>query len=159
MCLDTWAWYAEGIRYPVFESVKTNIIKKNRKQGEQGKDTTVFTTSFYYPPELQTSQVRTDPILENAEILQVAETVFTEATMLPNPVISELYISYKLTRPAQIWFSVHNNSGVPVCQTAPQTKSIGYNYTTINMSNTLTGSYIVYVHVDDMVLQRVVVKK
>lgn len=159
MILDTYAWYAEGIRYPVFESIKTNLIKKARKQGEQGKDTTVFTTSFYYPPELQTSQVQTDPIPENTETLQGAEAVFTEATMLPNPVVSNLYVNYKLTRPATIWFSVHNNAGIPVRQTTPQTKPAGYNYTTINMNNTLTGTYTIYVHVDDMVMQRVVVKK
>lgn len=159
MTLDTYAWYAEGIRYPVFESIKTNLIKKARKQGEQTKDTTVFATSFYYPPELQISQVLTDPIPENQETLQGAEAVFTEATMFPNPVVSNLYINYKLTRSAQIWFSVHNNAGIPVRQTTPKNMQAGYNYMIINMSNTLTGTYIVYVHVDDMVLQRVIVKK
>ena len=159
MQLDTYAWYAEGIRYPVFESIRTNLIKKAGKQGEQGKDTTVFTTSFYYPPELQIAQVQTDSISQNPESIQGAEAVFTEATMLPSPVVSNLYINYKLTRPANIWFSVHNNAGIPVRQTTPKAMQAGYNYTTINMSNTLTGTYTVYVHVDDMVLQRVVVKK
>lgn len=101
----------------------------------------------------------TDPIPENQETLQGAEAVFTEATMFPNPVVSNLYINYKLTRSAQIWFSVHNNAGIPVRQTTPKNMQAGYNYMIINMSNTLTGTYIVYVHVDDMVLQRVVVKK
>lgn len=159
MILDTYAWYAEGIRYPVFESIKTNLIKKARKQGEQTKDTIIFTTSFYYPPELQISQVQTDPIPENQETLQGAEAVFTEATMLPNPVVSNLYINYKLTRPAQIWFSIHNNIGIPICKTSLQTKPMGYNYTTIPMSHAITGTYTLYVHVDDMVIQRVVVKK
>ncbi len=159
MTLDTYAWYAEGIRYPVFETVKTNLIKKARKQGELDKDTSVFTTSFYYPPELQISQVQTDPLPENQELLQGADSVFTEATMQPNPVVSNLYINYKLTRPATIWFSVHNNAGIPVRQTSPQAKPAGYNYTTINLNNIITGTYTVYVHVDDMVLQKVVVKK
>jgi len=36
-------------------------------------DTTVFTTSFYYPPEKQTTQVQTDPIPpETKEALQGA---------------------------------------------------------------------------------------
>ncbi len=159
MTLDTYAWYAEGVRYPVFETVKTNLIKKARKQGEQGKDTTVFTTSFYYPPELQTSQIQTDSIPENTETLQGAEAVFTEATMLPNPVVSNLYINYKLTRAAKIWFSVHNNAGIPVKQTTPQDMPVGYNYCSIQMSNLMTGSYTVYVHVDDMIMQRIILKK
>ena len=161
MILDTYAWYAEGIRYPVFESIKTNLIKKVRKQGEQSKDTTVFTTSFYYPPELQTSQVQTDSIYSTplSGEPEGAASIFTEATMLPNPVVSNLYINYKLTRPATIWFSVHNNAGIPVRQTTPKALHAGYNYATINMSNNLTGTYTIYVHVDDMVMQRVVVKK
>jgi len=159
MTLDNYAWYAEGIRYPVFESIKTNLIKKARKQGEQGKDTTIFTTSFYYPPELQISQIQTDPIPESQDTLQGAEAIFTEATMLPNPVVSNLYINYKLTRSAQIWFTVHNNAGIPMTQTTPQMKPVGYNYTIINMSNLITGTYTVFVHVDDMVLQRVIIKK
>lgn len=159
MTLDTYSWYAEGVRYPVFESMKTTLIKKVRKEGEHTKDTTVFTTSFYYPPELQISQVQTDPIPENTETLQGVEAVFTEATMLPNPVESNLYVNYKLTRPALIWFSVHNNAGIPIRQTTPKNMSEGYNHCNIQMSNLMTGTYTVYVHVDDMVMQRVIIKK
>lgn len=166
MQLDTYAWYADGVRYPVFESITTKLIKKAHNPpsplGEEtgGEvDTTVFTTSFYYPPELQTSQVQTDPIPEIAETLHGAEAVFTEATMQPNPVVSNLYINYKLTRSANIWFSVHNNAGIPVHQTKPQARPVGNNYITINMSNIMTGTYTIYVHVDDMVIQMNVIKK
>lgn len=160
MIIDTYAWYADGIRYPVFESIKTNLIKKASKEGEQAKDTTVFTTSFYYPPELQTSQVQTDPLpAENSNEAVGAAAVFTEGQLLPNPVVDNLYINFKLTRDARVWFSVHSNGGIPLCQTAPQNLSEGYNSTTINMSQLITGTYILYVHVDDMVMQRVVVKK
>jgi len=162
MTLDTYAWYAEGIRYPVFESIKTSINKKGDKKDEKGEsmnDSTVFTTSFYYPPEKQTTQIQTDPILSEEKDAVGAVSVFTEAQLMPNPVMSNLYLNYKLTRPANIWFSVHNNIGIPLCQTTPQYNLQGYNYATINMSNLITGTYTLYVHVDDMVIQRVVVKK
>src|ERR1035437_3749596 len=46
MTLDTYSWYAIGIRYPVFESVKTSISKLLKKQSDyetpSRKDTTVF---------------------------------------------------------------------------------------------------------------------
>lgn len=160
MQLDTYAWYAEGIRYPVFESVRTSLLSKGAGNGQQPKDTTVFTTSFYYPPALQTSQIESDKAEETVveNIPEGAETVFTEASMQPNPVINNLYINYKLTRRATIWFSVHNNAGVPMTQTSPQVKYEGYNYCTINMSAMMTGTYTVYVHVDDMVMRKVVVK-
>lgn len=158
MQLDTYAWYAEGIRYPVFESIKTSLIKKSAAGGEV--DTTVFTTSFYYPPELQTAQIKTDPESFTPPTGEPeGASVFTEATLQPNPVINNLYINYKLTRAATIWFSIHNNAGTPMTQTSPQRKTEGYNYCTINMSAMMTGTYTVYVHVDDMVVKRVVVKK
>lgn len=163
MTLDTYSWYAAGIRYPVFESVKTTLSKKGDKKDEQGesmKDTTIFSTSFYYPPEKQITQVQTDPIIaENQTADKSAASVFTEGKYMPNPVESNLYINYKLTRASKVWFTVHNNIGVPQCSTAPQNQGEGYQSTTINMSNLITGTYTLYVHVDDMIMKQVVVKK
>ncbi len=162
MTLDTYSWYAEGVRYPVFESVKTNLIK-HRLSGNgsntNGQDTTIFATSFYYPPELQIAQVQTDPLPAESDDTAGAETVFTEATYMPNPVVSNLQIKYKLTRPARLWFAVYNNSGVPVRQTTPLQLAEGQQNTTIDMKALITGTYTLYIHVDDMVINKVVVKK
>jgi len=161
MTLDTYSWYAEGIRYPVFESVKTNVIKlfPSTDGSINVQDTTVFSTSFYYPPEKQISQVQTDPLpAKDSNEAVGAAAVFTEGQLLPNPVVDNLYINFKLTRDARVWFSVHSNGGIPLCQTAPQNLTAGYNSTTVNMSSLITGTYTLYVHVDDMVMQRVVVK-
>lgn len=160
MILDTYAWYAEGIRYPVFESVRTNLIKRAGKQCEQAKDTTIYTTSFYYPPALQVTQVQTEELPEqNNEELTGAAAVFTEAQLMPNPVTDNLYLNYKLIRNAQVWFTVHSIGGIPLCQTTPQNLPAGYHNTTVDMSHLITGTYTLYVHVDDMVMKRMVVKK
>jgi len=163
MTLDTYSWYAAGIRYPVFESIKTTLSKKGDKKDEKGEsvsDTTVFTTSFYYPPEKQTTQVQTNPIPAEANnAIAGAAAVFTEAQLMPNPVINNLQINYKLTRPAKVWFTVHNNTGIPLCQTAPENLNEGYNSTSVPMNNLITGVYSLYVHVDDMVMKMNVVKK
>lgn len=159
MTLDTYAWYAEGVRYPVFESIKTNLIKKATKQGEQAQDTTVFITSFYYSPLKQISQVQTDSLPKETDEPTGAAAVFTEAQYMPNPVETSLNINYKLTRPAQVWFTVHSALGVPVRQTSPQQLPEGRNNITIDMSSLLIGAYTLYVHVDDMVLNKVVMKK
>ncbi len=163
MTLDTYSWYAEGIRYPVFESVKTSLSKKGDSKDELGEsmtDTTVFSTSFYYPPGLQITQVETVPLpVETDEELLGAAAVFTEAILLPNPVVENLNLNFKLTRNARVWFSVHSNGGLPLCQTPQQNLSEGYNSSTINMGSLMTGTYTLYVHVDDMVMQKIVVKK
>ena len=163
MTLVTYSWYAAGIRYPVFESIKTTLNKKGDRKDEKGEsisDTTVFTTSFYYPPEKQTSQVQTDATpTETTDALVGAASVFTEAQLMPNPVVDNLVINYKLTRAAKVWFTVHNNTGIPLCQTSPQSLSEGYNSTNVPMSSLITGVYSLYVHVDDMMMRLNVVKK
>lgn len=163
MTLDTYSWYAVGIRYPVFESIKTTLSKKGDRKDEKGEsmnDTTVFSTSFYYPPEKQLSQVQTDSISTSPPVVEPegASSIFTEAQVMPNPVVDNLYINFKLTRPAKVWFTVHNNVGIPLCQTTPQNLSEGYNNSTVNMRNLITGTYTLYVHVDDMVLIMNIIK-
>ncbi len=162
MTYDTYCWYAQGVRYPVFESIKTTVQK--------GKsDTTVFTTSFYYPPQEQYAQLNDSPLQEEAEGSDPwslssppsgeLEGVFTEADLLPNPVIDILYINYRLTRNAKIRFSVHNNAGVAMVQTATLNQTEGYHQTPVNMTGFIPGVYTLYVHVDDMVMSLNVVKK
>lgn len=163
MTLDTYSWYVKGIRYPVFESIKTTIRRKlpaanGNAASSEMKDSTVFRTSFYYSPEeLNNSDSETTDV--NGNPLSEAEKVFTEARMNPNPVISDLIIDFKLTRKAQIWFSIHNNIGIPMCNTTSQIIDKGYHQQTIPMGGLITGTYTVYVHVDDMVIQKVVIKK
>jgi len=201
MTLDTYSWYAAGIRYPVFESIKTTLSRKKgttkidnsvsdsivldknenkkSKKGESTndsislsrkvdkyekseimKDTIAFSTSFFYPPELQTSQVKTAPIpTDSLQAKQGAAAVFTEAQLMPNPVTDNLYINFKLTRAAKVWFTVHNNTGIPLCQTSPKSLEQGYNNSTVRMSGMIPGVYSLYVHVDDMVMRLNVVKK
>jgi hypothetical protein len=85
--------------------------------------------------------------------------VFTEADWQPNPVVENLYVSYKLTRNATVWFSVHSNGTIPLCQTPPQNLQAGENMTIIPMSSLPTGSYSVFVHVDDMAVMETVIKR
>ncbi|MFZ4455218.1 MAG: hypothetical protein ACOYOT_03265 [Bacteroidales bacterium] len=161
MDLDTYSWYAAGIRYPVFESIRTSIHKKTSQQNAGGEaDTTIFSTSFYYPPEKQISQIPTLPIpTDSLYDDEGAAGVFTEATLFPNPVVSNLVIKYKLTRPANIWFSVHNSMGIAFSATTPETLDAGEHRTVVPMSALNHGAYLIYVHVDDMLLRRSVVKK
>ena len=184
MTLDTYIWYAKEVRYPVFESIKTILHLKIKntanpspsgegaqradevtgsEQGSQVSDTTIFYTSFYYTPkELEQQQkdlMSNDSTDMYGNPIPEAERIFTEARMNPNPVISDLIIDYKLTRKAQIWFTVHNNIGVPMRQTTPQLLDKGYHQNQIPMGGLVQGTYTVFVHVDNMIIQRVVIKK
>jgi hypothetical protein len=94
----------------------------------------------------------------SSQELSAIEQVFTDAHYLPNPVVSDLHITYTLTRDATVWFSVHNNTGLPFCQTSPSTKPAGDGETIIPMSGLIQGTYTVYIHVDDMVMPHIVIK-
>lgn len=157
MTLETYSWYARGIRYPVFESIKTKILLyKTSRQNEKKsvmKDTTIFCMSFYYTPEELISDEE-----ENEKKPEI-ERVFTEVSMLPNPIESDLQINYNLTRPALIRFSVHNNIGIPMRITTQRNLPAGNHEEIIPMKDLITGTYTVYIHVDDMVMNRVVVKR
>jgi hypothetical protein len=87
-----------------------------------------------------------------------AAAVFTNANYLPNPVISDLHITYTLARDANIWFSVHNNTGLQFCQTPPSNKPAGDGETIIPMSHLIQGTYTLYIHVDDMIMAHTVIK-
>ncbi len=148
MTLDTYSWYLDGSRYPVFESIKSTL----HQLGKEQTDTTVFCTSFFYTPREET-EPSTDPDIPEIE------TVFTEASFAPNPVVNLLHIHYKLTRVARIHFRLHSNNGIIMWQTSSKEQSEGYHQTQIPMSALPTGSYTLYIHVDDMMMSRVVVKK
>ena len=156
MTLDTYTWYAKDIRYPVFETIKTTLHRIN-------KDNLVFYTSFYYLPKEQKLEKDLDEELENTDLYDNSksetEKVITELIMLPNPVVNDLNIEYKLSRKADVWFSVHNNIGIPMCVTSPKALDEGQYFESIRMGHLSRGTYLVYVHVDNMILKRMILKK
>lgn len=162
MTIDSYSWYGKQYRYPLFESIKTTLNRKGDSKtefGESYNDTIIYTTSFYYPPELQTDQSLTDSTLLKENSPMGPYQIFTEASYQPNPVVTNLLISYKLTRSANVWFSLHNVSGIPIWQTSPRITPEGFNSIEINMSQEIPSAYTLYVHVDDMMVKQVIIKK
>ena len=153
MQLTSYSWYMPGIRYPVFETIKSVILR-----GDSVSEN--FGTSFYSPIN-DLKSLAPDPANETIkpDNLAIINFVFTEVQLMPNPVQDNLYINYKLTRPAKVWFTVHNNVGIPLCQTTPENHQEGFNSSNILMSTLITGVYSLYVHVDEMVMRLNVVKK
>jgi hypothetical protein len=122
-------------------------------------DSTTYFTFGYTQSEVNNSVFNNDNANSQNNNQNPVYQVFTEAAYLPNPVVENLYIDYKLTRPATIWFSVHGNGAVPLCQTAPANKPAGDNQSIIPMGHLPAGTYTVDVHVDDMLLMQVIIKQ
>ncbi len=157
--MDAYSWYAGEARYPVFESLSTTLL-------HDGRDTVLYATSFYYPPDEQRKQLQEDAedyqedaVLEAPPSGGVEGAIFTEADLVPNPVVDILHIKYKLTRDASIGFSVHNQQGFCMARVDARPETAGRHETPIDMTACPTGTYTVYVLVDDAVLSLNMVKK
>jgi len=150
--LTTYSWYVPGYRYPIFETIKSKTIK-------QDSIVQNFTTSFYYSIE-NTKKLTTD--LANDKLQKATnnvEPIFTEAKVSPNPVTEYLYLNYKLTQQAKIWFSVHNNAGIPIYRSSPEDIEEGYHVKNIYLGSVISGTYTLYAHVDDKIIKMNIIKK
>lgn len=137
-------WYTATYRYPVLESISF-----------QEDDSVVLQTSFYYyPVELLEDEDDT-----SNKVINPIDMVFTDAEFLPNPVISSLYIGYTLTRSARVRFCLYTTLGMPLYQSNTLEIAEGQHSHNIDMSAYATGSYTLYIFVDDMLRQEVIIKK
>lgn len=151
--VDDYQWYVSQCRYPLLESVKILTIRHG--------DTVTFAKSYYIPQELEEDKGGTR-ITEETEAESgtdnEAERIFTNATYLPNPVFADLHISYTLTCDADVYFSIHYNGGIVMHTTPRHNQQAGIYEETINMQGYPTGTYVLYVHVNDMIISEPIIK-
>ena len=85
--------------------------------------------------------------------------ILMQVRTAPNPVKNELTIDYMLARRAQIQFALYNINGMPILRTNRRTLEEGKHTEVIAMSNLMTGTYVIHILVDDLVLSRVIIKQ
>ena len=165
MKMDIYSWYAKGTRYPVFESIKSDVTKK---KGTNSKDSTIYTTSFYYPPIKQKDQLEKDELVSEATLKKGLEdnsdsigtaNPLTSIQILPNPVTDNLYVNFKLNQTTKVWYIIYSNVGKIIYQTEPITYNNGYQQISINMSSQTPGIYTLYIHVGDSKIKKNIIKK
>lgn len=150
---DIYQWFSPLYRYPLLETICERTTTHN--------DSTGVTLAFYHEPiELDTQHENDTPPIEMRpqDTSDDANTVFTNASFLPNPVHDMLHISYALSRDARIYFSVHYSGGTCFHQSAPAQQTAGDHRETIDMTAFPTGNYVLYIHVDDTILSQPVIK-
>ena len=150
---DIYQWFSPLYRYPLLETICERTTTHN--------DSTGVTLAFYQEPvELDTQHESDTHTIEAypQDIIIEANTVFSNASFLPNPVYDILRISYTLSRDARIYFSVHYSGGTCFHQSAPKQQTAGDHRETIDMAAFPTGNYVLYIHVDDTVLSQPIIK-
>jgi len=148
MYLESYAWYAQGNRYPVFETIRTSTQKMGKKDTEQK------VASFFYPPakqaELLADTSNWAKVYESQELLTI-DQILSNCKLMPNPVQTELKIEYNLVQDATISFVLCDNWGVVRNKTFPVAKQAGHYNETINMNGFIAGVYPLYISVDQMI--------
>lgn len=156
-------WYAEGYRYPVFETVRCETFRS-------GIPAAYYATAFYYPPEehiylendslnrqlqelLKEKSLSAGPHTpnpgedESSPPSQSGLSVFYN--IYPNPVKTDVTLEYFLSDDAQVCVSLFDLGGRLLKQTDYGKKSVGTHNETIPMDAYLRGSYILRLTVAD----------
>lgn len=163
--LETCRWYSKGYRYPIFETVRSTNTTDNSE---------IFSTAFFFPPQ-EHLYLDTDP--ENLALLEelwdieeeknaeeaLIETITIEdlltCKIYPNPVESFMNLEYELKEDAQITFDLYSVDGMPVKKIKTKTQKAGFYQEQIDCSNLHPRNYVLKVTVNNLSLNKVIIKK
>lgn len=145
---ERYLWYSPYCRYPLLETLLVQVIKES--------DTVSVSSTYYYPQEQEDVQERKD--VEQDLQIELADSLMTEVSFMPNPVYTDLQVNYSLFRSAQVYISVHYNGGISTYQTPVRKEEEGTHSVTINMAGMPVGNYVVYIHADDVIASGSLIK-
>ena len=156
--VETFRWYENGYRYPVFEVVRSwNQYKNN-------KDYTFLNTAFFYPPQ-EHYYLETDPenqtIIEskneNKKNLLLESSIFN---VFPNPMSSMLNIEIFIPIAAKIKIQVRSvsNKSVYINENKGKFASGTYQFQ-FDVSQLPQGYYLVNIWADNYIFSETLFKK
>ncbi len=144
---ERFLWFSPYGHYPLFEIVR--ILTVN------GNDSSLFTSSYYFPTDDDLSIPRRMP---KDTLNEPRDSLVTDVRYMPNPVYTDLQVQYTLKKSAQVYISVHYNGGISTYQTPVKYEDEGTHRVCIPMGGMPIGNYMVYIHADNMVVSGGVIK-
>jgi len=140
---DTYQWYEDGYRYPVFETVETYCNTTN------GRIVLSSDAYFYHPaeqaflPEDEANQV----VLERKAAAKTAKLLEKTGNIIslncyPNPVKNHLTTELNLRQPANVDVTILDMNGRPLLQ-LPSKTNVRYFRETLDMQSYSPGYYLV----------------
>lgn len=151
MKLENYLWYARGYRYPVFETVKTLVIRPD-------STSTQFQASYFYSVR-EMQKLAEDNVNENIRKDDAQqEAVVRNCKVSPNPVRNQMRVSYELSQEAQVAYRLCDVSGVAFADIPVQKLEAGKQQQPIDMNGLHPGEYVLYITVDEKVIRCKVVK-
>lgn len=168
MQVDTYRWYAEGYRYPVFETIENTVFVHQKPQ-------TSFQTSFFYTPSEQYYELDSDPEnqfvrerlaarqeeerlrQENGEGGDVPDDLFHFSSRLENHG-NDLVIDYCLNAPGQVSMMLFDMQGRQLSGSSPVRQAGGYYQQTFSMYGYQPGEYTLRIVVNDVAFGEKIIK-
>lgn len=165
---ETWRWYADGYRYPVFETVKSTVYKL-------GNSYEHFTTSFVYFPDEQCydlpydtdNQERRDLIANEQHEREWKDAGENAGGRRNDQVIDysfgiesggDLYITYELKQLGEVYLALFDLQGRQLTTIQRANQSAGSYKETISMSSYPKGEYILRIMLGEKVYGEKVVR-
>lgn len=170
--LKDYRWYAEGYRYPVFETVCCETFKL-------GVPVAYYTTAFYYPPEehvylendplnvqlqemlkeksLYVNQSSSSP--EEGEDDRMQSDLFVYYNTYPSPVSENLTVEYYLSDNAPVCIRILDLSGRLLEQRNFNIQPAGVHSEIISMDTYSRGNYILQLAISDKIYIEKIIKE
>ena len=153
MLLETHLWYAPGYRYPIFETVKSMIIRDDVTDDD-------YVTAFYFP------LAGLENLQEDPENDAIREEMKQDAGILiacqvsPNPVENDCYLNFELSTDAKVTIrlcDIMGNYILPII--IMENLQEGQHQKNIAMNGLRRGNYVIHIQANDYVTSKIVVKK
>lgn len=151
MRMETYQWFARGIRYPVFETIKAFTLSEDTILDN-------FSTSFYF------TTVRREQLQEDFANINLVDdslnpdNILINCNIYPNPVTTDLIVNYELSIDARVSFLLCDISG-RIWATVPyHVITAGVQQQMISTNGLHAGDYGLYIKVNDKVYKRTIIK-
>ena len=155
---ETYQWYAEGSRYPVFE-IKDSWWENKGEIRDDSKG------SYVYSPSDQLNDLLEDK--PNLLVLNsgndptgtdVLPQVTSDCRIYPNPVDNELQVEVSSEQAVPVQIYLYDMQG-RLLHTVKPSKQQTYLHETIDMNKYATGNYLLRVLIGSKSEQKVIIKK
>ncbi|MDR1371486.1 MAG: hypothetical protein LBJ72_15400 [Dysgonamonadaceae bacterium] len=155
--LETFKWYSNGYRYPVFETLRT-IIYKNSTEADR------YETAFFYPPQ---EHYYLEDDTENLNVLDSLANITADLdpwaglnyNIFPNPVTTFLELELYLPKTADIRIQLRSSMGLIVLDERKGSYPAGFCSFQLNVSTIPIGNYIFDVWLNEKLIGEIIMKR
>jgi hypothetical protein len=157
--VETYRWYEKGYRYPIFETVKSRVVK-------QGDPQDFFSTAFFYPPQehyyLDNDEENLALLEEDTEINDPQDNnpwAGLTYNFYPNPVEANLEIEIFMPKQGQVRMQLIDKVGGLVWGKNFGKWGEGIHFEQVFMSPFSRGEYVLNMWFDEYLVGEIILKK